>query len=161
MAQPRWKSDEFHHQNVHTFPRTVAGPNGTSAALDLVYQAAEMFRDLQDNARETEARAQSLCRAASEKLRIAEARAEAAEEAQRELTVRADQKLHDASRALAQAQSNISIQEERLLAFEFRAERAEAEVREVKRALALVEEAIRKRLLTSGFEQRDGLTAVS
>ncbi len=161
MAQRRWKADEFHQHNVHAFPRTVAGPNGASGALDLVYQAAEMFRDLQDNARETEARAHSLCRAASEKLRVAEARAEAAEEAQRELTVRADQKLQDASRALAQAQSNMSIQEERLLASEFRAQKAEAEVREVKRALALVEEAIRKRLLTSAFEQRDGLAAVS
>ena len=161
MAQRRWKADEFHHQNVHAFPRTVVGPNGTSAALDLVYQAAEMFRDLQDSARETEARAQSLCRAASEKVRIAEARAEAAEEAHRELTIRADQKLHDASRALAQAQSNISVQEERLLASEFRAQKAEAEVRDVKRALALVEEAIQKRLLASSFEQRDGLTAVA
>jgi hypothetical protein len=161
MAWRRLKADEFHHQNVYAFPRAMAGPDGASVALDLVYQAAEMFRDLQDGARETEARAHSLCRAASEKLRIAEARAEAAEQAHRELLLTADQKLQDASRALAQAQSNIGAQEEKLLATEFRAQKAEAEVRDVKRALALVEEAIRKRLLTSGFEQRDELTAVA
>jgi Xaa-Pro aminopeptidase len=161
MAQRRWKAGEFHNQNVYTFPRAVSGPKGTSVALDLVYQAAEMFRDLQDGARETEARAQSLCRAASEKVRIAEARAEAAEQAYRELMLTADEKLQDASRALAQAQSNICIQEDKLLASEFRAQKAEAEVREVKQALALVEEAIRRRLLTSKFEERDKPTAVA
>ena len=161
MAQRRWKAGEFHHQNVCTFPRAMRGPDGASAALDLVYQAAEMFRDLQDGARETEARAHSLCRAASEKVRSAEARAEVAEQAHRELMLAADEKLQDASRALAQAQSNICIQEDKLLASKFRAQKAEAEVREVKQALALVEEAIRKRLLTSNFEQRDKLTAVA
>jgi Xaa-Pro aminopeptidase len=161
MAQRRLKADELQYQNIYSFPRAALGPNGTSAALDLVYQAAEMFRDLQDGARETEARAQSLCRAASEKVRMAEARADAAEQAHRELMLAADQKLQDACRALAKAQSDIGTQEDKLLATEFRAQKAEAEVREVKQALALVEEAIRKRLLASKIERRDELTAVA
>ena len=57
--------------------------------------------------------------------------AHVAEQAHRELILAADEKLQDASRALAQAQSNICIQEDRLLASEFRAQKAEAEVREV------------------------------
>ena len=161
MPQRRWKADDFHHQNVYAFPSAAPKPNGANTALDLVYQAAEMFRDLQDGARETEARAKSLCRAASEKVRIAEARAEAAEQALRELMLTADQKLQDASRALAQAQSSIAAQEDKSLANEFRAQKAEAEVREVKQTLALVEEAIRRRLLTSSFEQPYAQTSVA
>ena len=161
MVQRQWKASEFDRQNVYAFPRAVSGPDDASAALGLVYQAAEIFRDLQDGARETEARAQSLCRAASEKVRMAEARAEAAELAHRELMLLADQRLQDASRALAQAQSDMGAQEDKLLATEFRAQKAEAEVREVKRALALVEEAIRKRLLTSDFERCDTLAAIA
>jgi hypothetical protein len=89
-----------------------------------------------DHARETE-----------EKLRLAELRAEAAERAQRELVIEADRKLQDASTALAEAQSRIEAQEDTLVAAEFRAQVAEVEARDAKQALALVEEAIRRRLL--------------
>jgi hypothetical protein len=61
-----------------------------------------------------------------------------------ELFVSADLKLQDASRALEQAQSRITAQEDRLAALEFKTQAAEAEAREAKNALALVEEAIRK-----------------
>src|SRR5437763_1756793 len=107
MAQRRLKAGEFHHQNVFTFPRAARESDCASAALDLVYQAAGIFQDLQDSARETEARAHLLCRAASEKVRTAEARAEAAEQAHRDLMLTAEQKLQDALRALARAQSSI------------------------------------------------------
>ena len=79
-------------------------------------------------------------------------RAEAAEQAHRELLVAADHKLQDASRALEQAQSRISAQADKLTATEFCAQAAQAEAREAKRSLALVEEAIRKRLLTVNNE---------
>ena len=151
MAQRRLRADEFHLQNVYPFPPAVPGADGTTIALDLVYQAADIFRDLQDRARETEARAHSLCRAASEKVRLAEMRAEAAEQAHRELMLTADQKLQDASRALAQVQSNLIARDDKLVAAEFRAQKAEAEARETKRALTLVEEAIRKRLLAGNL----------
>ena len=110
-----------------------------------------MFRELEDRARDTEARAHPMCRAASEKVRQADMRAEAAERARRELASAADQKLCEASTALEQAQSRIRSQADRLTAVEFRAQSAEAETRQAQRALALVEEAIRKRLLTEAL----------
>lgn len=50
-------------------------------------------------------------------------------------------------RALEQAQSRIEAAEDQLTAVEFRAEAAEAEAREARKALALIEETIRRRLL--------------
>jgi hypothetical protein len=118
------------------FARPSARGAGQTA-LNLVDEAADVFRRrMEDHARETE-----------EKLRLAEMRAEAAERTQSELVIEADRKLQDASKALAQAQSRIEAQEDRLVAAEFRAQVAEVEARDAKQALALVEEAIRRRLL--------------
>ena len=105
-------------------------------ALNLVDEAADVFRRMEDHARETE-----------EKLRLAEKRAEA----QHELVIEAERKLQDASKALAQAQSRIEAQEDRLVAAEFQAQVAEVEARDAKQALALVEEAIRRRLLCTNL----------
>ena len=80
-------------------------------------------------------------------MKLAEMRAEATERAQRELIINAEHKLQDASRALEQAQSHIEAHQDQLTAIEFRAQAAEAEAREAKQALVLVEETIRKRLL--------------
>jgi len=71
-------------------------------------------------------------------------------------SARADCKLQDASRALKQAQLRIEAAEDQLTAAEFRAQAAEAEARETKQALALVEEAIRRRL---PFDQPQKLIA--
>jgi len=106
-------------------------------ALNLVDEAADFFRRrMEDHARETE-----------EKLRLAEKRAEA----QHELVIEAERKLQDASKALAQAQSRIEAQEDRLVAAELQAQVAEVEARDAKQALALVEEAIRRRLLCTNL----------
>jgi hypothetical protein len=161
MAQRRLRAGEFQNGNIFALHRAASTPAETTTALDLVYQAADIFRKLQDRTRETEVRAHSLCRAASEKVRHAEMRAEAAEKAHRELMYEADRKLQDASRALGEAQSQISAQADQLTAIEFRAQRAEADAREAKRALALVEEAIRKRLLNASNEYGGGPTAVA
>ncbi|WP_244549020.1 hypothetical protein [Bradyrhizobium canariense] len=134
------------NENVLSFARTSA-PDCGETALNLVYQAAEVFSSMEDHARETEARAQSLCKSAAERLKLAEKRLEAAERARREIISEADCKLQDASRALRQAQSRIEAAEDQLVAVEFRAQAVEAEAREAKQALALVEEAIRRRLL--------------
>jgi len=88
-------------------------------------------------------------------------RAEGAERAYRELKVAVDEKLKDAYRALEQAQANISAQMDKQVAAEYRAQQAEAEAREAKRALELVEEAIRRRLLTDSVRQFDRLNAVA
>src|SRR5258706_6984571 len=120
-----------------------SSPDLGATALNLVYQAAEVLSSMEDHARETEARAHSICKSAAESLNLAEKRIEAAERARRE----ADRKLLEASRALEQAQSRIEAAEDQLTAVEFRAQAAEAEAREAKKALALIEDAIRRLLL--------------
>jgi septal ring factor EnvC (AmiA/AmiB activator) len=147
-------------ENVLSFARPSV-PDSGATALNLVYQAAEVFRSMEDRARETEVRAQSLCRSAAERLKHAEKRVEAAERARRELITEAECKLQDASRALIQAQSRTEAAEDKLTAMEFRAQAAEAEAREAKEALALVEEAIRRRLLCANPEAEIRLGAVA
>jgi hypothetical protein len=151
MAQRNSRASVRGDENVLSFAPPSA-PDRGATALDLVYQAADAFRSMEEHARETEARAQSFCASALERLRLAEMRAEAAERAQRELVITAEHKLRDACRALEQAKSRIEAQEDKLTAVELRAQVAEAEAREAKEALALVEEAIRKRLLRSRGE---------
>jgi|SRR5271165_7020406 len=146
MAQRNSGASVGGDENVLTFS-PPPGPDKGATALDLVYQAADVFRNMEEHARETEARAQSLCTSALERLRLAEMRAEAAERAQRELLITTEHKLQDVCRALEQAQSCIEAKKDKLTAVELRAEVAEAEARKAKEALVLVEEAIRKRLL--------------
>lgn len=122
-------------------------PNCGSAALDLVYQAAELFNEIEERARETEARAEALCASAAQKLRSAEARAEVAERSRREIITEADAKLQAACRALKQAELQVTAAEDKATAAEVRAQLAEAKARDAFEALALVEGAIRKQLL--------------
>ena len=156
MAQSNFGASVGRGENVPSSIRPSA-PSLGAAALDLVYQAADIFRSIEEHARETEGRVQSL----SEKLRLAEMRVEVGERAQRELIISTDHKLQEASRALRQAQSRIEAQEDTLTAIEFRAQAAEAEAREAKQALALVEDAIRRRLLISLGGADGRLTAVA
>jgi hypothetical protein len=160
MARRNLRASVGRDENVLSFARSSV-PDSGATALDLVYQAADVFRGMQDHARETEARAQSLCKSAMERIRFAEMRTEAAERAQRETIVEAECKLQDASRALDQAQSRIQAAQDRLTAVEFRAQAAEAEAREARQALALVEEAIRRRLLCANPEADSRLSAVA
>src|ERR1700724_2846113 len=160
MAKRNMRVSVSRDQNVLSFAPPSIPDSGTTA-LNLVYQAAEVFRSMEDHARETEALAQSLCKSALERLKLAETRTEAAERARRELIAEAECKLQDASRALKQAQSRIVAAEDRLTAVEFRAQAAEAEAREAKQALGLVEEAIRRRLLCASPEAESRLNAVA
>jgi hypothetical protein len=156
MAQRSFRASVGGGENVPGC-RPLSAPDKAATALDLVHQAADVFRTIEEHAHETEARAQSLL----ERLRLSETRAEHAERAQRELLISTDHTLQEASRALEQAQSRIQAQEDQLTAVEFRAQAAEAEAREAKQALALVEDAIRRRLLslTPGADSK--LTAVA
>jgi hypothetical protein len=160
MARRNLRVSVGRDENVLSFARSSV-PDSGATALNLVYQAADVFRSMEDHARETEARAQSLCKSAVERIRFAEMRTEAAERAQRETIIEAECKLQDASRALSEAQSRIEAAQDRLTAVEFRAQAAEAEAREAKQALALVEEAIRRRLLCANPEADRRLTAVA
>ena len=154
MAQQRFRASVWNDENA---PATDRG----AVALDLVHQAADVFRNMEQHARETEARAQSLCTSAIEKVLHAEMRAEAAERAQRTLMIDAEGKLRDASRALEEAQSRLQAEGDRLTAMEFCAQAAKAEAREAKQALALVEEAIRRRLLCASSKVDSRLTSVA
>jgi len=160
MAQRDSRASVGGDEDVLTFPSSLA-PDKGATALDLVYRAADIFRGMEKHARETEARAQSLCTSALERLRLAELRAEATERAQHELIATAERKLQHACRALEQAHSCIEAQKDKLTAVELRAEVAEAEARQAKEALALVEEAIRKRLLCANPGADGRLTAVA
>jgi hypothetical protein len=146
MVQRNSRASVGGDESVLSF-RPPPEPDKGATALDLVNQAADVFRSMEKHARETEARVQSLCTNALERLRLAEMRAEAAERAQRELTIAAERRLQDACRALEQARSCIEAQKDKSTAVELRAEVAEAEARQAKEALALVEEAIHQRLL--------------
>jgi hypothetical protein len=160
MAQRGSRATVGGDEGVLSFPSPLE-PDKGATALDLVHQAADVFRDMEKRARETEARAHSLCTSALERLRLAEARAGAAERAQRELTATTERKLQDACQALEQAQRCIEAQKDKLTAVELRAEVAEAEARQAKEALALVEEAIRKRLLCASPHADGGLATVA
>ena len=148
MAQRSLRTSVDRNENVVSLGRPSAPDCGVTA-LNLVYQAAEIFSGMEDHARETEARAQSLCKSAAERLKLAEQRTEIAERERWETMLEVDGKLQDASRALKQAQSRLAANEDRLTALEFRAQAAEVEAREAKQALALVAEAIRRRLLSA------------
>jgi alanyl-tRNA synthetase len=147
-------------ENVLSFSRPSA-PDCGATALNLVHQAAEIFSSIENHARETEARAQSLCKSAVERLKAAEKRIEIAERARLEIINEADCKLQEAAIALKDAQSRIVAAEDKLTAVEFRAQAAELEAREAKQALALVEEAIRRRLLCASPEAASQLNAVA
>jgi septin family protein len=134
------------NENVPRSPRPAIKDYGTGA-LNLVQQAAELFEGMENHARETEARAQSLCKTAAEKLRLAEKQRDASERARRDVVDEFNGKLEEVTRALQQAQKRIAVAEEHALAAEFRAQSAEAQLYRANRELAAVEEAIRKRLL--------------
>ena len=118
-------------ENVMEFPRRPIEPvrNDGQSAINLVYQAAEVVGNLQEHARQTEIRAQTLCKSAFEKLSFAEGRTEAAE------------------KALTLAESRIASAEARLSEAELRAKKAENRARELEQALASIEDAIRSKLL--------------
>jgi predicted nucleic acid-binding Zn-ribbon protein len=95
------------------------------------------------------------------KLEISEEQLKPLKRAWREIIHQSDCKLQEASKALERAQSRIAATEDQLTAVEFRAEAAEAEARKSKEALAIVEEAIRRRLLCASSEAVGELNAVT
>ena len=104
-------------ENVLSFAR-LSTPESCETALNFVYQAADIFRSIKDQAEETETRARALCKIALERAKSAEMRTEAAE------------------RALIEARLRIEVAEDKQTALEFRAQAAEDEARRAKLALA-------------------------
>jgi len=146
-------------ENLLNLTRSSPSDHGRTV-LNLVFQAAEIFSGMEDQVRETEARAQSICKSAEERVQLAEKRIEVAEQVRREVINDAGRKLQDASNALKNAQARIAAAEDKVTALEFRAQSAEAQLRDAKQALLQVEETIRERLLSEKFpslEKQDGL----
>ena len=146
MWDYRYKSAPSETENVLSFPPSAPKDYGTTA-LNLVQQAAEIFSGMENHARETEARAQSLCKSLAEKLQLAETQRDASERARREIVNELNHKIQDVTRALQQAEARITAAEERAIAAQFRAQAAENQLYKANRELAAVEDAIRKRLL--------------
>ena len=132
--------------------------------LNLVFQAAEVFSGMEEQVRETKARAQSMRKSAEERVRLAEKRIEEAERVRGEIVNDARRKLQEASKALTNAQARILATEDQVTALQFRAQSAEANMHEAKQALVQVEEAIRERLLSekrSSIETQHDLASPS
>jgi hypothetical protein len=156
----RGRSAVRSNENVLSFFRPPVATAG-AGALELVNQAAEIFSSIENSAREIEARAQAMCRSAAERLRWAELRTESAENSLRGVIADADRKLSDASRALLAVERRVTAADDKAVAAEVRAQVAEAEAREAKQALALVEDAIRRRLLCANLEAAGRLHEVA
>jgi hypothetical protein len=143
----RYKSSVDENEKILRFAQSAPKDYGGATALDLVHQAAEIFKGMENHAREAEARAQSLCEDLAGKLQLAERQRDVAERARREVVNELNVKLQDVSRALQQAQARIVHAEERTIAAEFRAQAVETKLYKANQELAAIEEAIRKRLL--------------
>ena len=133
-------------ENIVSFAQQRA-KNQNPTALNLVQQAAELFEGMENQARETEARAQSLCKSAAQRLRLAEKQRDAAERARHDVVHELSAKLEDVTEALQRAQKRVVAAEDHALAAEFRAQAAEAQLYKANQELAAIEEMIRKRLL--------------
>jgi len=133
-------------ENVVNLARQSA-KSSPPMALNLVQQAAELFEGMENQARETEARAQSLCKTAAQKLRQAEKQRDAAMRARHDVVHELNGKLEDMAEALQRAQNRIVAAEDHALAAEFRAQAAEAQLYKANQELAAIEDMIRKRLV--------------
>jgi chromosome segregation ATPase len=146
-------------QNILSFPGAPTRYDG-SAALDLVSQATEMIRGIQDRAFETETRAKTLVERAIEKVRLTEARIKSAETARiaaEENLCKVSAKLREAERELARTVSRIANAEIQLTNAEQRIREAEMRAANSEKAVKQIEQAIVNQL--AGLER--GLTRQS
>ena len=157
--------------NILNFQRPpYSAKNPGAAALDLVYQAAELIGDVDNYAAERQARAENLAKQAIEKLKIADVRSaesgrRAAEAEIKEFSDRVEKelsvKLQKVEEAMEQTASRIAATEAQLSAAEQRARSAEMRANEAENALKRIEEAIRSRIIAKmpGNSSRRAATA--
>ena len=149
-------------ENTLSFGRPPnAAKNPGAAALDLVYQAAELIEDLDNSAAEIQARAETFAEQAIEKLEIAEARVLSAESGRlaaeakvKELSDRVEEfsdKVQEVEKIMEQTVSRMAVAEAERSAAEQQARTAEMRANEAEDALKRIEEAIRTRILEIGF----------
>jgi len=123
-----------------------AGGEG-AAALDLVSQVADAIGDREHRAHQAQARARFLAETAVRRVQLAEEQIQAIEHSKRRAVDQANALLRDAARALEQANERIAAAEARAQDAQERAEAAEERAAEAERALARIEDAIRKRII--------------
>jgi chromosome segregation ATPase len=133
-------------------PNSETSPG--AAVLNLIYQAADLIRDVDDYAAERQARAETLAKQAIEKVEIAEARVQSAESGR--LAAEAETKefsdrLQEVEKVMEQTASCIAATEAQLSAAEQRARTAEMRADEAEDALKRIEEAIRTQILEKRF----------
>lgn len=139
-------------ERVLRFPNTVrsAVTKDGEAALDLVYQVAEVIRGIEVRANETEKDARDLAERAIEKLQLAEKRIqelEADRRADEACINEARAKIQEAGEALRLERLRVEAAETQLCQLELRARSAEARADESENALARIEVAIRSQIL--------------
>jgi hypothetical protein len=150
-------------ENILSFKhQSHSAKNPGATVLDLVYQAAELFGDLDKYAAERHARAEVLCSQAIEKLKIADDHVRSAESARRAAEAEIEQfsdrvekevsiKVQEIEKAIEQMAAGIVATEARLSAAEQRARNAEMRADEAENSLKLIESAIRTRILEKRF----------
>lgn len=148
----------------HSEFTSLPAESGEVKAIDLVNQAAEMVRSIEDHAAETTARAHGLAQKASAQLEFAHSRIRVLETAQSAAEDRcnaADARAAEAEQTVRQSQAEIAALEERLSAADQRARNAEARVIEAEKVLKRVEDSIRNKLLSKRQPSTNGMAAAA
>jgi exonuclease VII large subunit len=160
-------------QNVLNLLRpSDSAKNPGAAALDLVYQAAELIEDVDSYAAERQACAETIAKQAIDKLNIAHDRVRSAESArlaaEAEIKDFSDQikmkltaKLQEIEQEMEQTASRIAAAEAQVTDAEQRANIAEMRATEAENALRRIEEVIRAQILDKRLTtpRRTGLAA--
>jgi chromosome segregation ATPase len=138
--------------NLLNYPGGTAASSRyeASGALDLVSQAAEMIRGMQDRALESESRSRTLAESAIEKVQAAEARIRSAEAARglaQETVSKLIARLQEAEHELTRTQSRITTAETQVANAEQRIRVAEARAINAEKAVIQIEDAIRTQLI--------------
>ena len=139
-------------------PPPVRTTSACGAALDLVYQAAEVIEGIEDHANEAE----SVVNEAFQKLRLAEERIEELEkelQSAQSCISEARIKIKESEEATKVERSRLEAAEAKMYQIEMRARTAEAQATEKANAVSRIEEAIRTEILakrkTNTLKQTD------
>jgi chromosome segregation ATPase len=153
-------------ENVLAFRRDESSSQKDqgAAAIEMVYRAAGLMREVEQRASDIESRAQALARRAIEKLELAEQRVDSAgrgRQAAQDATNEANLSLNEAEIALENAESRIASYEAKVAEAEERADAAEMRAREARAALVRIESAIRTHLLGADQVPTENLAAAA
>jgi len=146
-------------ENVLSFRRPpYSAKNPGAAALDLVYQVAELIGNADDYAAARHARAETLAKQAIEKLKIADACVRSAESGRRAAEAKIKKfsdrvekefsiRVQEVEKLIERANARMAAAEAQLSAAEKRTRTAEMRANEAENALRRIEEALRTQIL--------------